>query len=76
MILDHLPDDLDETAFSFRPVAMRLEDREHVLRKQGLGCLIPFRSGVARWGPDFVAGCGGLVVALVSMPVVFEVACR
>ena len=71
-------DSLDSKGYWMRPVARKPEDRVRILRKHIFTGLVTLLNGVVRWGPHVVMGYGqgGLIVALASMPLVLESACR
>ena len=71
-------DSLDSKGFWLRPVARRPEERVRLLRKQAFTGLVELLTGVVRWDPQLVMGYGqgAFIVALASMPLVLESACR
>ena len=70
--------ELEGRGFWLRPVAPKAEERRKFFRKQMFASLVLVMSLVVRHRPRFILGIGqgGLVAALLSMPLVVEAACR
>ena len=69
---------MEGRAFWLRPVAPKPEGRKKLFRKQVFASLVAAMGVVIRHRPRFILGIGqgGLISALLAMPLVVEAACR
>ena len=70
--------ELEGRAFCLRPVHPKPDDRRQLFRKQVFASLVAAMGVVIRHRPRFILGIGqgGLISALLAMPLVVEAACR